>query len=185
MLKVLSGIRHVMAVAIRRMGMWMISAGNAIGLVALAALGCHHSAKPAETPSPQPASDNVSVGYGTQSRAGSNVAVGTVDSTSLGQQTITTWEQLIVGRVAGVQVVNGPSGMTLRVRGIATLSGDAEPLVVVDGVALAGTSNLLLSVSPGDVERIEVLKDAGSTAIYGSRGANGVILVTLKKRVRQ
>lgn len=138
---------------------------------------CHHGTA---KPKAEPARDTVNVGYGTQDRASSNVAVGTVEGEARGV-TATTWEQLLAGRVAGLELVNGPAGLALRIRGASTLLGDSDPLVVVDGTPLAGATNLLLTVRPQDVSRIEVLKDAGSTAIYGSRGANGVILVTTKK----
>jgi TonB-dependent starch-binding outer membrane protein SusC len=149
-------------------------------LLALCVAGaCHGSAK--AKPEPDGDADPVNVGYGTQPRSQSNAAVGTVDAEANGEQAITTWEQLIVGRVAGLQVIRGASGLVLRVRGPSTISGDADPLVIVNGTQLSGSANLLYSVNPQDVSRIEVLKDAGSTAIYGSRGANGVVLVTLKK----
>jgi TonB-dependent SusC/RagA subfamily outer membrane receptor len=148
-------------------------------LLLAAASACHRPAK--QAPVPDSDAEPVNVGYGTQSRSRSNVSVGTIDTDDLNGQAVTTWEQLIVGRVPGLEVVRSESGMTLRIRGASTINAGSDPLIIVDGVQLSGTTNLLLSVNPQDVRRIEVLKDAGATAIYGSRGANGVVLVTLKK----
>lgn len=90
-------------------------------------------------------------------------------------------EELIAGRVAGVQVVRTTDGLSIRVRGPATLLGGGEPLVVLDGQPLAQGARELLLINPADVARIEVLKDAGSTALYGVRGTNGVLLVTTRR----
>jgi len=135
--------------------------------------------KPRTRPAPDPDDDRVEVGYGSQSKAQNATAISSVDA---GEHTVSTWEQLLSGRVPGLEVVNGPTGMTLRIRGASTLMSGSDPLIILDGTPLSGTANLFAAVSPQDVKRIEVLKDAGSTAIYGSRGANGVILVTTKKR---
>jgi TonB-dependent SusC/RagA subfamily outer membrane receptor len=94
-------------------------------------------------------------------------------------------EDLIQGRIAGLQVSRSPSGqLMLRIRGTSTFqSGASEPLIVIDGTAVPafGASNALDSISPSDVARIDVLKDAGATAIYGVQAANGVIIVTTKR----
>lgn len=153
--------------------------GAITALFLVAAAGCHRPAKP--VPVPDSSADRVNVGYGTQPRSQSNMAVSTIDDDDLKGQAVTTWEQLIMGRVAGLDVIRSESGMKLRIRGASTLNADSDPLIIVDGVQLGGTTNLLLSVNPQDVKRIEVLKDAGATTIYGSRGANGVVLITLKK----
>lgn len=129
---------------------------------------------------PEPAEpDLVDVGYGTQERSRTTAAVSSVNA---GERGVDTWEQLLAGRVPGLEVISGPTGMILRIRGASTILADSDPLVVVDGTPLSASAILFSAVSPKDVQRIEVLKDAGSTAIYGSRGANGVILVTTKKR---
>jgi iron complex outermembrane receptor protein len=85
--------------------------------------------------------------------------------------------------VPGVQVSSYPGGFTVRVRGPSSLVGTGEPLYVLDGQVMQGTvMETLQYLKPSDVARIEVLRDAGSTTYYGSRGANGVIVIALKKK---
>jgi TonB-dependent starch-binding outer membrane protein SusC len=87
------------------------------------------------------------------------------------------------GRVAGVHVARTADGLSIRIRGASTVLGDPEPLIVLDGQPLpqgSGARELAL-VNPADVARVEVLKDGGSTAFYGVRGANGVLLITTKR----
>jgi TonB-dependent SusC/RagA subfamily outer membrane receptor len=91
-------------------------------------------------------------------------------------------EELIAGRVAGVYVVRTATGLSLRILGPNTVLGEMEPLVVLDGHPLQQGTQQLALINPADVARIEVLKDAGATSFYGVRGANGVILVTTKRR---
>jgi TonB-dependent SusC/RagA subfamily outer membrane receptor len=96
------------------------------------------------------------------------------------QPTYTSIEELIEGRAPGVQVLRRTDGtFSLRIRGLSSPSSHNDPLIIVDGAALEGrASAALASVNPQDVVRIDVLKDAASTAFYGMRGANGVILIT-------
>lgn len=89
-------------------------------------------------------------------------------------------EELFVGRFPGVRVVSAAGGISVRIRGTSTINGDAEPLYVVDGMPIEPT-NGLLSLNPSDIGKIEVLKDIGSTAFYGVRGANGVVVITTKR----
>src|SRR5688500_9224416 len=85
-------------------------------------------------------------------------------------------EELLAGRFPGVAVSRGPEGLIIRIRGASGLGGD--PLFVVDGMPIdPGPGGALAGINPADIEKIEVLKDVGSTAQYGSRGANGVILI--------
>lgn len=94
-------------------------------------------------------------------------------------------EELIAGRVAGVYVSRVSNGdFSIRIRGVNSFMGSGEPLFVVDGMVIpeSGRGAALTGLNPHDVERIEVLKDTGSTAFYGVRGANGVILITTKRR---
>jgi TonB-dependent SusC/RagA subfamily outer membrane receptor len=97
-------------------------------------------------------------------------------------------EDLIQGRLPGVQISRTASGrLMIRIRGTASFQpGGSEPLIVIDGMATPafGGSSALDSISPSDVERIDVLKDAGAAAIYGAQGANGVIIVTTKRRTQ-
>ena len=93
-------------------------------------------------------------------------------------------EDLIVGRFPGVRVVRLANGRpSVRVRGSNTFMGGEEPLFVIDGMPINSSSaeSALAGINPRDVARIEVLKDAGETSIYGSRGANGVILISTKR----
>ncbi len=121
----------------------------------------------------------VVVGYGTQQKKVVTGAIASVDSDEITATPITRIEQAMQGRAAGVQVTNlsGQPGEapTVRIRGAGT-TGNAEPLYVVDGMVVGGIDYL----NPGDIESIDVLKDAASAAIYGARAANGVVLITTK-----
>jgi len=125
----------------------------------------------------------VSVGYGTSSRRDVTSAISSVSSCDIGNARATRVEDLLLGRVPGVEVSRNRSGGTsVRVRGASSFVGDAEPLYVIDGMPLySNGGGGLLGISPQDIQRIDVLKDAASTAIYGSRGMNGVIVITTKR----
>lgn len=121
----------------------------------------------------------VVVGYGSQSRAEVTGAIASVDSEEITALPVVNAEQALQGRAAGVSVVNsgGPGvNPVVRVRGLGTV-GNNNPLYVIDGVITGGLSG----INPEDIESINVLKDASTTAVYGSRGSNGVIMVTTKK----
>ncbi|RAV28145.1 SusC/RagA family TonB-linked outer membrane protein [Sinomicrobium soli] len=124
----------------------------------------------------------VVVGYGTQRRSDLTGAVSTVSSESLQEAPVTNPEQALAGRAAGVNVSTNsgrPGGNTnVRIRGNNSINASNGPLYVVDGVIGAGPINYL---NPNDIESMEVLKDASATAIYGARGANGVIIITTKR----
>lgn len=122
--------------------------------------------------------NEVIVGYGTQKRAKVTGAISTVGSKDIAAVPITNAESALQGRAAGVTVVNGAPGSnpTVTIRGLATM-GNSAPLYVIDGV-LAGN---LSGLSPNDIESMSVLKDASTTALYGSKAFNGVIMVTTKK----
>ncbi len=123
----------------------------------------------------------VVVGYGTQRKSDITGSVSSVSSKDLEKAVYTTVDQLLQGRSSGVVVTSssGEPGSTssVRIRGNNSLSADNSPLYVVDGIPVGGTPQ----INPQDIESLEVLKDASATAIYGSRGANGVILVTTKR----
>lgn len=126
----------------------------------------------------------VVVGYGTQRKADVTGATATVTAKDLNAGVINNPLQAVQGKVAGLNIVSGGGDPTnnrpaIRLRGTSSLSAASEPLVVIDGVAGAS----LNSVAPEDIQSIDVLKDASSAAIYGSRGANGVIIVTTKRGV--
>lgn len=92
-------------------------------------------------------------------------------------------EKILAGRIAGVWVTGTPDGgIAVRIRGATTIYGSTEPLYVLDGLPIQpGPNGALAGINPYDIESIEVLKDAASTAMYGSRGANGVIIIKTKR----
>jgi TonB-dependent SusC/RagA subfamily outer membrane receptor len=97
-------------------------------------------------------------------------------------RTNTRVEELFAGRFPGVQVFQASGGLSVRIRGATSLRGSTEPLYIVDGFPYTPSSDGLIALNPSDIARIEVLKDAAQTAEYGSRGANGVVKITTKKR---
>ncbi|TXF87924.1 TonB-dependent receptor [Neolewinella aurantiaca] len=138
----------------------------------------------------------VVVGYGYVDKKDLTGAVSSVKSEDLTRVQSSSFEQGLAAQAAGVQVTGtqgGPgSGSTIRIRGGTSITGTSDPLYVIDGFPLVGSNvngsagpgtvseSPLSTINPEDIESIEVLKDASSTAIYGSRGANGVILITTK-----
>jgi iron complex outermembrane receptor protein len=132
----------------------------------------------------------VIIGYGTARKKDLTGSVATVTSKDFQKGSITTPEQLIAGKVAGVQITsNGGapgSGSTIRIRGGASLNASNNPLIVIDGVpvdnnGISGAANALALINPNDIESFTILKDASASAIYGSRASNGVIIITTKK----
>jgi len=132
--------------------------------------------------SPKALSEVVVVGYGTQKRVDLTGSVGSVSAKGLQERPQTNLEQELSGKIAGVNVSTNsgaPGGNTkIRIRGYSSINTRTDPLYVVDGVIWTEGGN---AISPNDIESVDVLKDASSTAIYGTRGANGVILVTTKR----
>jgi TonB-linked SusC/RagA family outer membrane protein len=125
----------------------------------------------------------VVVGYGTQKKSHLTGAISKVSNEKLGQIPVARADEALIGKVAGVsiQVTDAKAGAspTIRVRGTGSITASSSPLIVMDGVAVS--SDYLGSIDMNDVESIEVLKDASSAAIYGSRGGNGVIMITTKQ----
>lgn len=125
----------------------------------------------------------VVVGYGTEKRSNISGSVSTVTAEEISETPILRPEQALQGRVSGVQVAQNSgspgSGLNVRIRGVGTI-GNSNPLYIVDGVPVDGMDFL----NPSDIATMNVLKDAASTAIYGSRGANGVVLITTKEGKR-
>ena len=121
------------------------------------------------------------VAYGNQSKRTLTSAVSTVGAEQIGRQQVTTVTQALQGTAAGVLVVNnsGQPGDApqIRIRGIASVNASAQPLIVVDGVPFDGNINM---INPNDIDNFSILKDASATALYGSRAANGVVLITTK-----
>ena len=126
----------------------------------------------------------VVIGYGEQSKAKVTGAISSISNTDIENVKVASFEQQLVGKLAGVQInaVNGSPGedSQIIIRGTGTLTAGTNPLLVVDGIPLAEGSSLN-SINPNDIAKIDILKDAASAAIYGSRGANGVIIITTKK----
>jgi TonB-dependent starch-binding outer membrane protein SusC len=127
--------------------------------------------------------DVVVVGYGTTKKKDVTGAVGSVDMKDLIKAPVKSYDEALAGRVAGVQVssTDGQPGAAVNIviRGGNSITSDNSPLYVIDGFPIEGYNNNFLN--PTDIESIDVLKDASATAIYGARGANGVILITTKK----
>ena len=135
--------------------------------------------------------DVVVIGYGTARKSDLTGSVATVKAKDFNKGLVSSPEQLINGKVSGVQIMSNSgsasAGSTIRVRGGASLNASNDPLIVLDGVPLeqggisGNSSNFLSMINPSDIESMTVLKDASSTAIYGSRASNGVIIITTKK----
>jgi TonB-linked SusC/RagA family outer membrane protein len=143
----------------------------------------------------------VSVGYGTQNKRDVTGAVASVDMTALEQTPIVSLDQILQGTSPGVEVTTASSepggALSVRIRGTSSITGNAEPLYVIDGFPIENDiegssvgnggrsrttpSNPLATLNPSDIETMTILKDASSTAIYGARGANGVVIITTKQ----
>ncbi|MGI4749257.1 MAG: SusC/RagA family TonB-linked outer membrane protein [Janthinobacterium lividum] len=136
----------------------------------------------------------VVVGYGTQERKDVTGSIGSVKGSQLVDQPVASFDQALAGKVTGVQVTV-PSGIlgaapVIRIRGTNSITGGADPLYVVDGIPIITgnqsgitQNNPLGDINPNDIQSIDVLKDGASTAIYGSRGSNGVVIITTKRGV--
>ena len=126
----------------------------------------------------------VVVGYGTVKKSDLTGSVASVKTDVIKDIPANSVEGLLQGRAAGLQIVNSSqdpgAGSIVRIRGASSLRGSNSPLIVVDGFPL-GEAGDLKQINPIDIESVEILKDASASAIYGSRGANGVILVTTKE----
>lgn len=132
----------------------------------------------------------VVIGYGQVKKSDATGSVLAVTSEDFNKGAITSPQELVVGKIAGVQITTpggAPgSGATIRIRGGSSLSASNDPLIVIDGVpvdnsGISGMSDPLSTINPNDIETFTVLKDASATAIYGSRASNGVIIITTKK----
>ncbi len=142
-------------------------------------------------PDSQVMNEVVVIGYGVQKKSDLTGSIATVSEKDFNKGVISSPEELINGKIAGVQIVNSggsPNGSsTIRVRGGASLNASNDPLIVLDGVpmevggSVSGQGNFWSLINPNDIESMTVLKDASSTAIYGSRASNGVIIITTKK----
>lgn len=126
--------------------------------------------------------DAVVIGYGTQKKTDLTGAVAVVSADEINSPALSSVDQALQGRIAGVDIVSGGgepgAESSIRVRGTRSISAGNDPLIVVDGIV--GAVDNFSDINPDDIQSISILKDASSTAIYGARGANGVILVTTK-----
>jgi TonB-dependent starch-binding outer membrane protein SusC len=124
----------------------------------------------------------VVIGYGTQRKESVTGSVVSISGATLREVPSSNVTQALQGRLAGVDIAQTStrpgSVMQIRIRGQRSLSGDNNPLIVLDGIPFMGSLN---DINPNDIKSIDVLKDASATAIYGARGANGVILITTEK----
>ena len=134
------------------------------------------------TPSVQSLNEVVVVGYGTQQKSDITGALVRVDENALKEVPVANVSQALQGRAAGVEINMNSSrpgaGAQIRIRGSRSLTGSNDPLIVLDGIPFNGTIN---DINPSDVSSIDILKDASATAIYGSRGSNGVILISTRR----
>jgi TonB-dependent starch-binding outer membrane protein SusC len=135
-------------------------------------------------------SEIVVVGYGQQEKKDVTGSLTSVSTKDFNRGVISSPQDLLTGRIAGVSVINNGgapgSGAQIRIRGGSSLNASNDPLIVIDGFpvdnnGIAGSSNVLNTINPNDIESFTVLKDASATAIYGLRASNGVILITTKK----
>jgi TonB-linked SusC/RagA family outer membrane protein len=127
----------------------------------------------------------VVIGYGTQKKSHVTGAVSKVVNESLDQIAVSRVDDALIGQVSGVniQATDGEAGAapTITIRGVGSMAGDSTPLIVVDGIIVS--SSFLGSLNMNDVESFEILKDAASSSIYGSKGSNGIIMITMKSGV--
>jgi TonB-dependent starch-binding outer membrane protein SusC len=153
--------------------------GLGLLFVVVAAAGCYRATSRELTPA-----EMADLGIGTSTQAASQPvgAVATVDLSQARQ--VARIEDLFAGRVAGVVAVRLPNGrLSVRIRGSHSMIANDEPLYVVDGLPISASNvdAVLAGIDPRDVARIDVLKDAGSTSMYGARGTSGVIVITTKR----
>ena len=125
------------------------------------------------------------IGYGKQKKSHLTGSISKVTNENLDQIPLSRVDDALIGQVAGVNIQNSNPAAgeapTIRIRGQGSISFDANPLVVVDGISVGTDPDFLSSLDMNDIESIEILKDAASSAIYGSRGANGIIMITTKE----
>ena len=135
-------------------------------------------------------SEVVVIGYGVAKKNDLTGSVTAVKPDEMNKGLVTNAQDMMQGKIAGVNVTSASgtpgAGAQIRIRGGSSLNASNDPLIVIDGLAMdnsgvQGLSNPLSMVNPNDIETFTVLKDASATAIYGSRGSNGVIIITTKK----
>jgi TonB-linked SusC/RagA family outer membrane protein len=152
------------------------------------------------TPNANSLNEMVVVGYGVQRKRDVISSIVKLDGKELTEVPTPSFENGLQGKVSGLQVITGSgaagSASSVRIRGVASVSAGGDPLYVVDGIPItqdyflngnngASNNNPLATINPNDIESVEILKDAAATGIYGSRGSNGVILITTKRGKRK
>ena len=153
---------------------------TAVAGAALALAGCHASRNRPVKAEPSPTS--VQVGYGSQDKRDVTAAVSSASGEKMRSNSPRTVADMLVGRFPGVEVRQLANGTTsIRIRGSRSFRSAEEPLIVVDGIPQNNGGTALMDLSPRDVQSIEVLKDAAATSVFGSRGANGVILISTRR----
>ena len=159
-----------------------LSLGVAV-LATTALAACGGSKRPATRPFPSEA-DSVQVGYGTQAKRDLTSSVSSIEGDEAKRNSPTSVADMIDGRFPGVEVKRlAAGGISIRIRGARSINNSNEPLFVIDGVPrMNADGGVLADLHPNDIKSIQVLKDAGATSVYGSRGANGVIMITTKKK---
>ena len=160
------------------------SIARAIAAIWLSALTVACGAGRTSTSAPAPSDTLAAIAERPSPEHGAS-AVSTLTEEELDDTRVTRVEQLLMGRFPGVEVMRISGGdFSVRIRGAKSFIGDGEPLYVIDGMPInsRGFRLVLAGISPNDVARIDVLKDAGATASYGSQGGNGVILISTKRR---
>ena len=157
---------------------WSSVLTSTVLFLAIVLTGCSQSGATRQDDSEK---DEVSIGYGTQPRANTTGSQTSVDVENE-RRPIARVEEMLAG-VSGVRVIQEPGGgLRVRIRGATSIHGSNEPLYVVDGMPIeVDTGQGLAWLNPSDIASIEVLKDASATSIYGSRGANGVVIITTKQ----
>ena len=147
------------------------------------AIGSQTSIDLAMVASTEALDEVIVVGYGTKRRGAITGSIGTVKAEKIEQIPVGSFDAMLQGQVAGMQVItnSGAPGAnsTVRIRGVSSLNAGTQPLYIMDGVQI--TSGDFSALNPNDIENISVLKDASATSIYGSKGANGVIIITTKR----
>ena len=157
------------------------AAGSAVAAALAVLSGCHSYPGGPVLPEPQQP-DAVNVGYGTQQRRDVSGAVDHADGDKMLAASPRTVSDMLVGRFPGVEVTpKSNRTVSIRIRGAHSVKGNQEPLLVLDGVPQNTNGTTLMDLDPHDIASIDVLKDAASTSAYGSRGANGVILIATRK----
>ena len=160
--------------------------GLTLGVVAVVASSAAGCGAARSEPRPPEAAPEARGAAGRSVASEGTGAVVVVDGDDLHGNPAPQLEGMLEGRAAGVQIIRLASGgISVRIRGQGSISGDTEPLYVVDGMVVHATAERgLYWLNPGDIRRIEILKDASTTSMYGVRGANGVVLIATRRGER-